>query len=545
MRILGLPIRESQTVSTLREQRRAAVENAIYYEDLYKDLKERITELELDLEDVGWQKLSGESSKEFSRQGLQKINRLARYYWLKSPLIKRAVYTQTSYVFGKGVEIYAENEDIDVVIQEFINDRDNRVELTEHQSRMQKETELQLFGNLFFILFVNKATGQVKIRTIPVDEISDIITDPEDAKKPLYYKHTRTIKKINFKTGEYDSEEKVTYYADWNNPDPVKKIGGKDVPEDTFIYHIAVNKLSDQKFGTSEVYAAIDWSRAYKEFLEDWATLARAYSTFAWKIKTSGKKGIATMKDNLNTTYGDGTGVQNPPPVKGSAWISGDKGDLTPINIRGANMSADDGDKMIHMVSAATGVFYHYLTGDPSTGNLATAKAMEMPMLIMFTDRQRLWMKIYHEICWFVVKQSVKAPKGHLQAMGKIVKDETDKFENIEFNQNKEGEEIDASIKVKFPDILDKDIATRIDAIVKGATLGGGMNQAVALQLKDVTRYILQTLSEENIEDKIKEMYPDDEPETPEGYRKAFNALNANIKNLLETIKENGREYTK
>jgi hypothetical protein len=34
------------------------------------------------------------------------------------------------------------------------------------------------------------------------------------------------------------------------------------------------------------VYAALDWARAYKEFLEDWASIAKALSRFAWKSRT-------------------------------------------------------------------------------------------------------------------------------------------------------------------------------------------------------------------------------------------------------------------
>jgi hypothetical protein len=47
--------------------------------------------------------------------------------------------------------------------------------------------------------------------------------------------------------------------------------------------HLAVNPLDGAKFGIGDAYAAIDWARAYKEFLEDWLRLVKSLSRFAWR----------------------------------------------------------------------------------------------------------------------------------------------------------------------------------------------------------------------------------------------------------------------
>jgi hypothetical protein len=49
------------------------------------------------------------------------------------------------------------------------------------------------------------------------------------------------------------------------------------------------------------------------------------------------------------------------------------------------------------MVSAGTNIMLHYF-GDPSTGNLATATAMELPMLKSFTSYQELWKSAFGDI---------------------------------------------------------------------------------------------------------------------------------------------------
>lgn len=478
-------------------------------DDTIELFQERLAELELALEDVGWTKLSHESDREFSKDALDQINRLARMFWLKNPLIRRAVLTQTQYVFGQGVNWDAADEAVKEVLEDFWYDEKNQAELTGHQARMIKESELQVFGNIFFVLFVDRSRGTVQVRSIPVDEIQDIICNPDDAKEPWYYKRVYTQRRFNLDTGQYETEKKVTYYPDINIPRRKLRntIGGQPVERDAYVYHVSTNRLSDMKFGVSEVYAAMDWARAYKEFLENWATLTKAYSRFAWKL--TGKGGAKARQEaakKLNTTLGteQGGGLdRNPAPVTGSVFVANDGTKLEPIRQAGPSVKADDGNKMIHMVSAATGIFYHYLVGDPSTGNLATAKAMERPMEMMFRDRQTLWKSIFENIFWFVIKQSVKAPNGKLT--GTVSVDQRTGEETVQLPQG-----MSDHFAVTFPPLLEHDVREHIQAIIDAATLGG-KQLAGTMTLKHVTKLLLNALGEEDVNELLDEMFPDGE----------------------------------
>jgi hypothetical protein len=348
----------------------SAMQEAIAQRDETLELlRERLAELELALEDTGWTRLGAGGEREFSRDALRRINQLARLYWLKNPLVKRAVLTQTQYVFGQGVTIQARHALVNEVIQEFLDDPKNQAELTSHQARMIKETELQCFGNLFFVFFVNKSTGRVRVRTIPVDEIEEIITNPEDSKEPWFYKRVWTQNRLDLATGRSVPETRTAYYPDWRyQPAGAKPmtIGGHPVEWDTPVFHVAVNKLSDMKFGVSEIYAAFDWARAYKEFLENWATIVKAYARFAWQVTTKGgAKGVTTVKEKFKTALTTQASETNPPPATASMFIGTEGVKLEPVRTAGATTHADDGRRLLLMVSAATGIFEHYF-GDPS-----------------------------------------------------------------------------------------------------------------------------------------------------------------------------------
>jgi len=514
-----------QAVSKLREDLRATEETTELFQ-------ERIAELELALEDRDWTKLMGEADTEFSKKGLDKINWMARLYWLKNPLIRRAVITQTQYVFGQGVEVEAEDERVNKVISKFWDDRENQDELTSQQALATKETELQLFGNIFFVLFVKPLTGRIKLRTIPMSEITEIIKDPDDRNKVLFYKR-------EFTKGD---EQKVLYYPDWNNASPGTRYEKKEVTKEK-VFHLSVNKLSDMSYGVSEVYSALDWARAYKDFLEDWATVVASYAKFAWKVTTKGgKRGVSNVKSKLGSTIPSEGRERNPAGAAGGIFASTEGADLQPIKSSGPSVSAADGDKMIHMISAGTGIFFHYLTGDPSTGNLATAKAMERPMEIMFKDRQQLWCDTFARIFEYAIHQAAIAVKGAIS--GKMQTDDDGDKELILETNEETGEPMSQTVHVTFPDLLEKDIAIRVEAIAKAATLGG-QGFAGILEPEVITRMLLAALNVDNADEIMDRMYPEDEepdpnePPRPEARRRSVNDLfSQSIKELTEAIKK-------
>lgn len=465
----------------------------------FEYLKERLAQLEFAFEDQGWERISDQINKEFSRSGIAMINDAARLFWLKNPLIRRAVLTQANYVFGQGINIASDNEDVNVVIQDFLDDTKNKAELTSHQNRMLKEIELQLFANIFFVFFTDKLTGAVKVRTIPEQEMKIIISDPDDNKTPLFYKRVYSLQKFNTKEGEFTGSQTITkYYRDWKATESdLRKVSLEF--EEAVIYHVSVNKLSDMQFGVSEVYSAIDWAKAYKSFLEDWATITKAYAKFAWNLTAKNKTGMARAKAKLNTTLSSSNTETNPPPAAGSTLTHTEGTKMEPIKTAGATTKADDGDKLVHMVSAATGIFFHYLTGDPSTGNLATAKSMERPMELQFKNRQQLWVEVYTNILNYVIDRSIVASAGKLAGS-------RDKEQNIILA----GEE-DRMLSITFPDILQKDTKAHIEAILKAATLDG-KQLAGTIELKVVARMVLEALGESDIDEMIKNMFPDGQP---------------------------------
>lgn len=464
-------------------------------------LQERIAELELALDDVGYERI-GDSNfdKQFTKASIDKIAAMARMYWLKNPLIKRAVATQANYVFGQGVDVVAADEDVQTVVDAFMEDSKNRAELTGEQAMLTKETELQVTSNLFFTFFTDPLNGATRVRTIPLSEITRIIYNPDDSKEPWYYYRQWQQPK---EPGSQKYEMHQAMYPDINYMPKgglPKHFNGIEVMALNPVYHVKTNCLSDMEYGVSEIYAAIDWAKAYKDFLEDWYTIVKSLSKFAWKATSkSGATGMAQAKQVLEGAINGGSNPMNSdlPGQAAQVWMSSDNFDLAPMPKSGATVAVDDGRRALLMVCAATGIYEHYF-GDPSTGNLATAKAMEQPMLLMFQERQELWTDVFNTILGYVVNQSALKPGGKLRGV-------------MSFNDYGESYvdmgDTDRSVDVKFPPILQEDVNERIDAIVKSVTLSG-QTPANTIDLKTATTQMLTALGEDT--DIVDKLFPED-----------------------------------
>ena len=516
----------------LRDAYRAEAEN-------HELLRETITELQLQLEDEGWMRLSGWGVDQFSREALDKIAERSRVLYLKNPLVQRGANVKRLYVWGQGMSIHAEEPKINDVLQEFLTHRRNRLELTGHQARMDKEIELQVDGNLFFVLFVNQSTGFVQLASIPFKQMQKIICNPEDAKDPWLYlrQWTEDTSTLGQRYNLSVATPRKAYYPDWQySPTSMRgrRIEDVEVRWEGLIYHVKVGAFSDWKWGVSEHYAAQDWAKAYKEFLEDWASITRSYRRFAFKVTGAKSKAeIANIKGKMDSTLGQTTSETQPPPLPGSVAVLRAERDLQPIRTAGATVSAEDGRRLLLMVAATEGLPETFF-GDVSVGTLATATSLDRPTELAMTDRQTLWADIHMEILDFVLLQAVKATSGPLRSLGSYRREKINSQwqEWVEWNKN-----VDPTIDIDFPPLIEASKKDSVQAIVSGATLGG-FQSAGTIPAEDLSRMILLALGADDIDEILETLYPEngEPPQTAEeaALAEAARVLRDGLERLIE-----------
>lgn len=426
-------IREDVTAAPsrqdLQESLRAEQENNLL-------LTEQIADLELALEDKGWRMVSAEAREEFSPEGRRALRALCRIMATANPLIKRGVLLRIGYIWGQGVEVAARagedaEQDVNAVVQRFWDD--NTKVLTGSQAQEELERALATDGDLFLAAFSSPLTGRVQVRSTPSDEITDIVTNPEDRDEPWFYIRTyvqRTLEPglLPGNTRTRGQVVRVAHPALGYRPaKKIKVIDRAQVQWDAPMLHIPVNRLDGWDYGIPDVYAAISWARAYKDFLTDWALLTKSLATFAWRATGDNKGRAQKAADAARLAVPPvrppamGPGAPGQGQGVGQLAATGPGQSLEAIPKSGAHIDAESGKPLAAMAAAGMGVPVTWLLADPGiTGARATAETLDLPTILEMTMRRMLWQAKLTELLEYVIDQSVLAPRGPLRGLATI-----------------------------------------------------------------------------------------------------------------------------
>lgn len=476
-------------------------------------LQERLAELELSLEDVGWRRLMAGFDGEFSRSALGEIVRRSRYAYLANPLVNHALEVQAHYVFGQGVQVAARHPAINDVIRAVWEDPGNRAELTSAAAQLLAEIELASTGNLFLVLFTDARTGHLRIRSIPIEDVQDIVTDPQDRRTPWFYRRVWTERQIN--NGRETDVRRVALYPDWRyqprrNQRPAS-IGGVPVHWTAPVMHRAVGGTALMRFGVPETYSALDWVVAVREDLERFATIRRAQAMFATRITTAGgRKGVAAAKARLATTVGTSSAETNPPPIAGSTFVgAAGAAEYDVVRLGGAAPHPEDARRLGLMAAAGLGIPETILFGNADVGNLATSKTLDRPTELKMRARQELWNETIRDLLDYAIDQAILAPAGPLRTLATVTRDAQTGAVVITMRPDPsaqatgpDAEPIDRTPLITFPEILERDTKARVDAIVAGA---GRLPESAE---RTIARLILAALDVDDIDAVMDELYP-------------------------------------
>ena len=337
---------------------------------------------ELALEDRGWVNLSNVVYTGLTPQERITAVKNSRLYFIKDPLARQAIRLWTNYSFGSGMTFDAEDENVQKIINNHWLSKTNRPILGT-QGQLKSSDKLLVDGEIFFALFPGRS-GEVTVRRIDPLEITEIITNPDDIEDVRYYVRQWATPQGQMRKSIYRSLQ-LAKVVDIPTPDSTGSL--VTATEDALVYHMAINTIGQR--GNPLLLPAIDWIKQYRRFLAARVAVMLAAARFAWKTKFEGG---ATALSAIKNTFDDKT------PEAGAMLLENMGVTTTPIRSEtGAKNAYDDARLIKLQVSAAVGIPEQYW-GDISTGNLATAKTVELPMLKQFQSYQKTWQDGYRDM---------------------------------------------------------------------------------------------------------------------------------------------------
>ncbi|MEV5001954.1 hypothetical protein [Nocardioides sp. LML1-1-1.1] len=476
-------------------------------------LQERLADLELAAEDAGWENAATRLQQEFSRKGLDNVVRNCRLMAVASPLIKRGIQLRTGYVWGQGVTLQARaagedvKQDVNAVVQQWWDDDSNQTALTGSQAQEELERALGTDGQIFIACFTDQLTGRVQHRSTPLEEIRDVVNNPDDRDDPWFYlrEYSAQAEKpfrsaagamtLRFRPVTVRVAHPALGYWPASRPKSINVEGTQyEVRWDQPILHVPVNRLDGWTWGVPDVYASLPWARAYEGFLTDWARLVKALSKFAWKLTGDRATKVRGAAAALNAALPAGV-----PPLGGSdagqVAAMGPGANLEAIPKSGATIDSESGRPLAAMVAAGLGLPVTALLADPgTTGARAVAETLEQPTVLEMGMRRQLWATVLLRLAAYAIDQAVKAPRGPLRG-------------TVQQVGNRQvitlADEVERTVVAEFPDLNEMDPVKLIEAIVNADSTGVLPGEETlrlllaALRVKDADEVIAAMLDEQ------------------------------------------------
>lgn len=401
----------ASTTGEVSESFNLAHENVMLRDDVahleYKtaELEESLLRISDAFDNVGFAPLNTEETAELPLKTVKKMAKVCRSMAAMNPFVKRGVKARISYVWGKGVQF----DKVDGITDET---QRNRKKLFTSQAYEELEMAAATDGNVFRAIpldtEVNIENDATALR-IPLDQIVDAVSNPEDIEEIWYYKREYTVRKTNAQTGQVSEKTQVKYYMSLPYYEKRRKQGNttlprrwkdKGVDQNYVMQHIAVNRQVGWRWGVPDVAAVVFWAAAYKEYLEDNAKLVKAYSRLAWQIKAQTQSGAQAAAAQVMTppTRDPITGESR---AVGGTGITGPGVEITPTSVSSSQVDFSKGTPLASAIASGLEVSLIVITSDPGSGNRSTAETLDLPTLKAMESRQLLWTEAFTELFEF------------------------------------------------------------------------------------------------------------------------------------------------
>jgi len=388
-------------VTTISEQSRQL--NLLIRESAAtRRFRERLADLELWYEDVGWERLGPAGDLDMPENTRQAKVRQSRILYRGDPNALRIVQLYTDYVVGDGLSIKAANEDVQVIVDSFLGDRKNK-KLFSSQGQRGFSNRLLVDGETFPVYFrptEKKRDGIIKVRRVSSLQIIEILTDPEDELTPLWY----------LRQWNEGAETKYLWYADRDATDEDLKKVDKFRGYEQSDLKVRMSQVVFHALGTRGqglLFTILDWLKEFKLFMERRATIMAALALFAWKTKTTGTPKEAELLKAMWGTEIDS--ARMPPAFAGARLVETEGADTIPIKTdTGASAAQVDGTMLFQQICVGSGIPPHMLARG-EYWRMATATALDWTLERQFKAYQSLLREYYNDTVRYQLEFSANA----------------------------------------------------------------------------------------------------------------------------------------
>jgi hypothetical protein len=340
-------------------------------------LQENMADVVMALDNQGWNPLGEDlDMTEIPLHSVKKTARTTRALVAVNPLIKRGVDVRKAYIWGEEVEF----KGLDLT-DAWVKSSNAQKYLLSPAACAEMESCLATDGNYF--LLVSKGgtfySGKKSVQRLPLAQIVGTVSNPDNHEEIWFYRR-EWLRTINSAESDVQSEQRYIEYVPAIDYDTTsfgrpRQMRGYPVNYGSVIAHHAVNKQTGWRWGIADILSVMFWAKAHKEFLENQATLVKAYSRFAFKATMPTRTGAQATATKVATSPGRDpyTGESND---VGATFVGAGGATLSSVGRTGGSVDFKAGLPLAGYVAAGLNVPLNELTADAGEANRASSETL-------------------------------------------------------------------------------------------------------------------------------------------------------------------------
>lgn len=260
----------------------------------------------ISLEQYGWGmygNLAAEAG--FTLGELKVASRELREWSDTNSLLKRGLEVRCSFMFSAGYKIDAGDKKISGRIQKLIDSDVNQSSVFSEEALTVNESAR--YTDSMLLLAFNKITNS--FMRVPIWQIDDFVTNPENSEQVWYYKRSwssEIIDAFGARRTELNNYWYVTDHAVAEGAPVVAQIQGIDVDPKYIMVDDHVNRKSGTSLGIPDSFTSSPWAIAYSNYLRDGTKVMASLAQWAVQIMPKSKRGGDAAGAKVRSTHGAG-----------------------------------------------------------------------------------------------------------------------------------------------------------------------------------------------------------------------------------------------
>lgn len=333
-----------------------------------------------------------QSTRDISPLTQDRVLQLSGYLYETNPLARRICELTKDFVVGDGFTVSSPIPEIAAVLTAMWTDPITNLTQTQHL----KALEIGLYGEQCWPAFTHEITGHVRLGVVDPLNIERVLHDPDNAAIPIGVTMKKSL-----------TQQPITYRVIYPQPDSELFSERTQALRDSMTggecFYFAVNKLTGNTRGRSDLLSLIDWLDGYDRYLFDTMERAALVNAFVWDVELKGAK--AAEIDAWLAKHGT-------PPKPGSVRARNESETWNAVTPDLKHADTSEGARLLrnHVLGGA-GIPEHWFS-DANSVNRASAAEMGTPVFRRLVTRQAFVKEMFTQVCRYQIVKAIEPIPG-------------------------------------------------------------------------------------------------------------------------------------